>query len=232
MSDQNILSVFVDESGNFGDPDDSARFCIVTLVFHNQSAEITRFIKELNQANYDLGIDPETFQFHMGPLIRQEDEYAAIDRPMRGRILDRMMTFVRKVEFSYHCITVDTKYIDTPQQIFDRLKLQLTEFIQNNKNLFEKLEKVKVYYDAGQKAVSKLLIESFTENTPCILEFAQGARQGMYKLLQVADLICTIRLIEARLADGGTLTRSENRFFGGVRDFQRNILKRIKRKEI
>ena len=93
-------------------------------------------------------------------------------------------------------------------------------------------EKVKVYYDAGQKAVSKLLIESFTENTPCVLEFAQGARQGMYKLLQVADLICTIRLIETRLADGGTLTRSENRFFGGVRDFQRNILKRIKRKEI
>ena len=80
--------------------------------------------------------------------------------------------------------------------------------------------------------MSKLLIESFAENTPCILEFAQGARQGMYKLLQVADLICTIRLIEARLADGGTLTRSENRFFGGVRDFQRNILKRIKRKEI
>ena len=99
MSDQNILSVFVDESGNFGDPDDSARYCIVTLVFHNQSAEITRFIKELNQANYDLGIDPETFQFHMGPLIRQEDEYAAMSRPMRGRILDRMMTFVRKVEF-------------------------------------------------------------------------------------------------------------------------------------
>ena len=106
MSDQNILSVFVDESGNFGDPDDSARYCIVTLVFHNQSAEITRFIKELNQANYDLGIDPETFQFHMGPLIRQEDEYTAMSRPMRGRILDRMMTFVRKVEFSYHCITV------------------------------------------------------------------------------------------------------------------------------
>ena len=143
--------------------------CIVTLVFHNQSAEITRFITELNQANYDLGIDPETFQFHMGPLIRQEDEYAAIDRPMRGRILDHMMTFVRKVEFSYHCITVDTRHIDTPQQIFDRLKLQLTEFIHNNKNLFDKLEKVKIYYDAEQKAVSKLLIESFTENTPCIL---------------------------------------------------------------
>ena len=37
MNDQNILSVFVDESGNFGDPDDLARYCIVTLVFQRQS---------------------------------------------------------------------------------------------------------------------------------------------------------------------------------------------------
>lgn len=43
---------------------------------------------------------------------------------------------------------------------------------------------------------------------------------------------CTVRLIEVRLLDGGELTKSENRFFGGQRDFQRNILKRIKRKEI
>ena len=64
------------------------------------------------------------------------------------------------------------------------------------------------------------------------MEFAQGARQEAYKLLQVADLICTTRLIELRLSDGGKMTHSENRFFGGPRDFQRNILKRIKRKEI
>jgi hypothetical protein len=37
MSNQNILSVFVDESGNFGDPDDVARYCIVPLVFHKQN---------------------------------------------------------------------------------------------------------------------------------------------------------------------------------------------------
>jgi hypothetical protein len=232
MSNQNILSVFVDESGNFGDPDDPARYCIVTLVFHDQIADISQYVKELNRSNYDLGLDSDSFRFHMGPLIRQEDEYAAMSRPMRGKILDRMMTFVRKVDFKYHCIGVDTKFINTTQQVFDRLMGQLVDFIKEHRELFECIDKVKIYYDAGQKQVSRLLEEAFTENLPSPLEFAQGVRQDSYKLLQVADLICTVRLIEVRLQDGGELTKSENRFFGVQRDFQRNILKRIKRKEI
>lgn len=232
MSSQNILSVFVDESGNFGDPDDPARYCIVTLVFHDQAADISQYVKELNRSNYDLGLDSDSFRFHMGPLIRQEDEYAAMSRPMRGKILDRMMTFVRKVDFKYHCIGVDTKFINTTQQVFDRLMGQLVDFIKEHQELFESIDKVKIYYDAGQKQVSRLLEEMFTENLSSPLEFAQGVRQDSYKLLQVADLICTVRLIEVRLQDGGELTKSENRFFGGQRDFQRNILKRIKRKEI
>jgi hypothetical protein len=232
MSNQNILSVFVDESGNFGDPDDPARYCIVTLVFHDQTADISQYVKELNRSNYDLGLDSDSFRFHMGPLIRQEDEYAAMSRPMRGKILDRMMTFVRKVDFKYHCIGVDTKFINTTQQVFDRLMGQLADFIKEHRELFECIDKVKIYYDAGQKQVSRLLEEVFTENLPSPLEFAQGVRQDSYKLLQVADLICTVRLIEVRLQDGGELTKSENRFFGGQRNFQRNILKRIKRKEI
>lgn len=226
------MSVFVDESGNFGDPDDPARYCIVTLVFHDQIADISQYVKELNRSNYDLGLDSDSFRFHMGPLIRQEDEYAAMSRPMRGKILDRMMTFVRKVDFKYHCIGVDTKFINTTQQVFDRLMGQLVDFIKEHRELFECIDKVKIYYDAGQKQVSRLLEDVFTENLPSPLEFAQGVRQDSYKLLQVADLICTVRLIEVRLQDGGELTKSENRFFGGQRNFQRNILKRIKRKEI
>ena len=94
-------------------------YCIVTLVFHKQNSDIIQFVDELNRANYDLGLDTESFQFHMGPLIRQEDEYAAMSRPMRGKILDRMMTFIRKADFQYHCLSVDTKFINTSQQILN-----------------------------------------------------------------------------------------------------------------
>ena len=47
----------------------------------------------------------------------------------------------------------------------------------------------------------------------------------------VADLVCTLHLIELRLSHGIQMTQSEMRFFGGPRDFKRNILKKIKAKE-
>lgn len=227
---ERLISVFVDESGNFGDLRDPARQCIVTLVVHNQSFDISRFVRELNQANDDLGLDPETFQFHAAPLIRQDDEYAAMSRRMRGRILDRMLTFMRNVDFHYCCFNVDTDFVNTTKQLFEKLKREMIEFVRTHKAAFESADCVKVYYDAGQKTVGRLLEETLSESLACPVVFAQGARQEDYKLLQVADLICTVRLIALRLEQGLPLNAAEMRFFGGARDFKRNVLKKIRTK--
>ena len=64
------------------------------------------------------------------------------------------------------------------------------------------------------------------------MEFAQNVKPQNYKLFQVADLICTVSLIEQRLINCERMTDSEYAFFGGPRMFKRNILKYIKRKEI
>ena len=61
---------------------------------------------------------------------------------------------------------------------------------------------------------------------------AQNVKPQNYKLFQVADLICTISLMEQRLVNGERMTDSEYAFFGGPRMFKRNILKYLKRKEI
>ena len=232
MNKEQVLSVFVDESGNFGDPRDPARHCILTLVLHNQTCDITNIVEELNRANEDLGLDSEVFQFHTAPLIRQDDEYAAMSRRMRGRIFDRMLTFVRKVDFKYRCFDVDTNFVNSAEQIFEKQRRQITEFIQNRKSEFEATDCVKIYYDAGQKTVSRLLEESIYKVLCCPVVFAQGVRQEHYKLLQVADLICSVHLIELRLSQGLPLNLAETRFFGGPRDFKRNVLKKLKVKEI
>lgn len=51
-------------------------------------------------------------------------------------------------------------------------------------------------------------------------------------MFQVADLICTLRLLELKLETDGRLSPSEFRFFGGVKSFRRDFLRRIKAKEI
>lgn len=222
----------MDESGNFGDVDDPARYCIVTLVLHDQTKNIVRYIQELDRANEDLGLDTKVFQFHTAPLIRQDGVFAAMSRKQRGRILDRMMTFVRNVDFRYCCFSVDTDYVNTAEQIVERLERSMSDFIVVHKDVFESLDYIKVYYDAGQKAVSKLLLDVFRGSVSCPVEFAQGARQDDYKLFQVADLICTLRLIALRLDAGQGMNQAERRFFGGPRDFRRNILKKIREKEL
>ena len=51
-------------------------------------------------------------------------------------------------------------------------------------------------------------------------------------MLQVADFVCTVKLIGLRLAAGLALNLSEQKFFGSPRTFERNILRKIKAKEI
>ncbi len=232
MKHSKAISIFVDESGNFGDLNDSARYCIIAFVVHDSLLDISRFGEELDRAYSDIGLDPSTFLFHTAPLIRQEGIFSAMNRRMRGRILERMLTFVRRVDFCYRCFCLDTKFVNSADQIFDRFKVQIGDFLTAYLHGQSGVQKISVYYDAGQKAVSRLLQEVFSAVVPFPVAFVEGARQIDYKLFQVADLVCTTRLIEQRLADGMPLTHSEMRFFGGQRDFKRNILKKIKTKEI
>ena len=94
------------------------------------------------------------------------------------------------------------------------------------------VETVKVYYDCGQSPVTNLLHKTFVEELGKRVEFAQGVQPANYRLFQLADLVCTLHLIERRIQEGDMMTLSEVRLFGGPRDFKRNILKKIKVKEI
>lgn len=226
------LSVFVDESGNFQYPDSLSRFYILSLVLHDQSHNISLALAQLARSVADLGFDPENFVFHAGPIIRKEDGYSLLSRHWRNRVFDRMMTFARNVDFSYRCICVDKRFVTSSEQIVERLRNGLVEFIGAQTGLITQFDKVKIYYDCGQSAVTNLLHEAFcSANLPCV-EFAQNVKPSQYKLFQVADLVCTVNLLEQKIAHGDTLTLSEERFFGGERAFKRNILRKLKRKEI
>ena len=67
------LSIFVDESGDFGEYEIHAPFYIVTLVFHDQSIEIAENINLLNNKIRDSGL-PD-YPIHAGPIIRREYEF-------------------------------------------------------------------------------------------------------------------------------------------------------------
>ena len=114
----------------------------------------------------------------------------------------------------------------------EKLERQMYEFILGASSVIDGFSRVKVYYDCGQTYITHLLHKGFDELKIPIVEFAQSVKPRHYKLFQVADLICTLRLLAAKLETEGRLSPSEFRFFGGIKAFKHNVLRRIKPKEI
>lgn len=224
MEQERTLSVFVDESGRFLHPDAISRFYIVGMVFHNQADDISQAVGDFCRSIGDLGLDPDAFVFHAGPLIRREKGYEFLSRHHRGRIYNRMMTFARRVNFKWHCLCVDKKFINSPLQIVSKLQTQLDGFINSHKSMLDGIDRVKVYYDCGQSPITTILQKSFMALGGKV-EFASDVQPRRYRLFQLADLICTLNLVAAKIAAGERLTDSEYKFFGGVHAFRRSEAK-------
>ena len=104
-----VLSVFVDESGKFQFPDPQSRFYIVGMVLHDQSFDAAGLIARLEADWLRMGLSD--FCFHAGPLVRKEKGYRYMPREQRTAIFARMMLFARQMQFAYHCLVVDKKFV-------------------------------------------------------------------------------------------------------------------------
>ena len=81
-----------------------------------------------------------------------------------------------------------------------------------------------MYYDNGQVEVNKILAAVFSTLLDNV-EFRKVIPSD-YRLFQVADLVCTLKLVELKL-DNHTLSRSEIKFFENDRILRKNYLKPI-----
>ena len=70
---EKILSVFVDESGDFGSYEVHAPYYLVAMVLHKQNIDISHNIKVFDSHVSNLGY--QNHAIHTGPLIRRESAY-------------------------------------------------------------------------------------------------------------------------------------------------------------
>ena len=228
MNNIREISVFVDESGSFDPNRDSSRYYLVCMVFHDQSVSIANEIAELEHSLTALNL-PASHCVHAGPLIRREDEYATLSRETRRGIFRRMFLFMHKANISYQCFKIDKNFIGGKQGLHDPLLQQIAKFLLDHSADFNAFQKLKVYYDNGQRQLTALLKEAFAFFASRT-EFIPAVEPSRYRLFQVADIICTLELIRQRLVDTGRLTESENAFFAGTKNFRKNYLKLLDRK--
>ena len=221
------LSIFVDESGDFGSYEPHAPFYIFTLVFHDQSHSIESPIAHLEGHLRDIGFDVKHC-YHAGPIIRREEDYQYMSIVERRRCLNSILTFAKNCNISHISFSVEKKHINNSIELFATLSKQLSTFIRDEFNFFTQFEKIIVYYDNGQVELNKILASVFAVMLPQA-EFRKVIPVD-YRLFQVADLICTMKLVKLK-EEKHILSKSEENFFGSMRYMKKNYLKAIEEKE-
>ena len=219
------LSIFVDESGDFGEYNNICPYYVVTLITHEQENLINEQIEKLN---LHFKVSNTNIQaMHTAPLIRRENIYKDLDLFERRKMFNTFFNFTRKVGIKYKNIIVDKKHKDS-LDINSNISMNLSTFVKDNLCYFQHFDKIIIYYDNGQKQLANILVSVFSSWFHDKFEYRTVSPYD-YKLFQVADFICTLALINHKLQCGQYLTKSEQLFFGSKRNLKTNYLKHIKR---
>ena len=124
---------------------------------------------------------------------------------------------------------VEKKHINNEAELIFQLSKQLGRIIRNNYQFFLNYDVIKVYYDNGQKQLSKVLITVLAAlvDKPVF----RMVKPQDYSLFQVADYLSTLELINKKYK-GKIISNSEKYFFGEHRFFYRNYYRKIIDKKI
>lgn len=146
----------------------------------------------------------------------------------RRRIFNKMVAFIRQINIRYKCFYIEKKHFSDVVEATGRLSRQISIFIRNHYDEFCSFDDVKIYYDNGQVEISKMLASVFNALLPNSI--FRKVMPKDYKLFQVADLLCSMKLISLKLKRN-LFSKSEKIFFGNIRDLKKNYIKPLRKKE-
>lgn len=224
MADK-TLSIFIDESGDFGPYEAHAPYYFVAMVFHDQSLNLSNSIKIFDHHLQNLGF--QNHAIHTGPLIRRESVYKNDLIATRKCLFNALFHFTRKLDITYSCIKIKKTECPDVISMTSKISKELTEFLHANEAFWNSFDQIVLYYDNGQTELTKILNSVF--HTLYTHVTFRKVKPVDYKLFQVADLICTIELL-AEKAVSNSFSHSELEFFHSIRDFKKNYLKHIHKK--
>ena len=197
------------------------------MVLHNQDVVIDDEIKKLDASLEKLGYS-DGQAIHTEPLIRRESPYQEYLPNERRAIFTKLFYFALNCDIKYKSFVFRKSEYDDIFKLEARMARELSRFIRDNLSYFQGFERIILYYDNGQHELNRIL------NTVLATELTDyEVRKVMpndYKLFQVADLICTLELMEQKMKDR-ELTRSEQLLFHSKRDLKKDFLKGIHKKE-
>lgn len=227
------LGIFIDESGFFESntfqKENLKDLYIVSFLFHNKSNPIDNDINIFENLLSENGFD-SNFPIHTMPLIRGQKPYTNLNGRERRRIFKYLFQFIRKLKLKHKTFVCDKKYCPTRQVIKQNLEIYIKQMITDNQKYFKKFDEIVIYYDEGQVYLTKILHEVFSK-TLKNYRFKEGVSQNEYRLMQCADMICSLELINQRKQNNEYI-RAIDKFFISGNKYNKNYGKAYKELEL
>ncbi len=221
------LSIFIDESGDFGEVKERPAYYLVTLVFHDQKNDISGEVSRLERGVHEAGFDIE--YIHTGPVIRREDIFAALTIGERRKLLYKMLNFMNACPITYECAVVNRKEAIGKIELSGKLGREISGIIKKHEDFFREYEKIIVYYDNGQAELSAVLNTVFSIHFSNV-EFRKAQPQR-YRLLQIADFICSMELMKIKRIEK-RLSKSEEKFFYKPQELKKTFIRAVEKKHL
>jgi len=218
------LNIFIDETGNFGFKPGSSRLYGISFVFHDTKFSIEN---ELNSLNNKLKNLNHYGMLHFAHLIAKHGEYFKFSINHRHELFWDTMRFIKNINIKVLSIIVDKSYMVTNQQLKRELILGISNLINKNKEWFDGFDKIDIYYDDGQKEISKIIKVIFANYN---YEIKSNFCKINERLFQVADMLTCVDKIYYKKQFSIPMIKSESLFFS-KKDLLR-IIKELKNKRL
>jgi len=203
------LSVFLDESGDFGPYEPHSPTYILGMVFHDQSDDISVSLDHIHRVLIAHKL-PGNHAIHTGPLIRRERDYSSMGIDERRQLFRVLFNFVRNANIRLEALVLDKRNIGGSDELFSALGLALGNFIREHQQFFDAQDRVVIYYDNGQKEITNLVNTVFSAMIGTVE--VRRVLPSSYTLFQAADLCCTLELLRVKMINS-SLSKSERDFF-------------------
>ncbi len=151
------LSIFIDESGDFGAYESHAPYYIIALVLHSQDEPITEELAYLARHVMECGFK-EGHAIHTGPLIRREADYASLEISERKKLFRVLFNFTRRVPISFRTFLFKKKeFHGNHDALVSRMSREISSYVKANMEHFQSFQRIVVYYDNGQKEITNII---------------------------------------------------------------------------
>lgn len=220
----NVLHIYIDESGDFGFCEGSSMFYVVSFVFYDEETFIDKEIKYLNERLFELG---HKGMVHTALLVSRKNEYNKWPLEKRKNVFYSLYNFARRIDIGLKSVIVDKRYSNNRLQLKKKLRDDMEKIL--NSDYINSFKKVKVYYDNGQDSLGDIIKDVFSvfDNVKIVSEFEHEDN----RIFQVVDMLTVIDKLDYKIKNKISFNKSEREFFSDVKvkfvikDFKNKYLK-------